>query len=336
MSAMHPTRKIGNDNVAEMGLGLMGLSAFYGQVDGDEERFKFLDTALEDGWTFWDSADIYGDSEDLIGKWFKRTGNRKKIFLATKFGNVITETSRSVNGTPEYVKSACERSLKRLGVEQIDLYYVHRVDQTVPIEKTVGAMAELVKEGKVRYLGLSEASSSTLRRAHAVHPIAAVQIEYSPSTLDIEDEKIGLLKTCRELGVAVVAYSPLGRGLLTGQYKSPDDFEDGDFRKMVPRFSKENFPKVLQVTDALAEIGKKHNATPGQVTLAWLLAQGKDIIPIPGTRKVKYLKENLAAINIKLSDEEIAQVRKLAEDSDVGDRYPAEMMANLFADTPEL
>jgi len=337
MSAV-PTRRIGNDDVTEMGLGLMGLSAFYGQVESDEERFKFLDTALEDGWTFWDSADIYGDSEDLVGKWFKKTGNRKKIFLATKFGIVRTETSRSVNGTPEYVKSACEKSLKRLGIDQIDLYYMHRADPKVPIEKTVGAMAELVKEGKVRYLGLSEISSSTLRRAHAVHPIAAVQIEYSPFTLDIEDEKIGLLKTCRELGVAVVAYSPLGRGLLTGQYKSPDDFEDGDFRKFVPRFSKENFPKILQITDGLAEIGKKHNATAGQVTLAWLLAQGKDIIPIPGTKKIKYLKENLAAINVKLSNEEIAQVRKLAEDSDVGglDRYPTAMMGTLFADTPKL
>jgi len=335
MSAM-PTRKIGADDVAEMGLGLMGLSAFYGQVDSDEERFKFLDAALEDGWTFWDSADLYGDSEDLIGKWFKRTGNRNKIFLATKFACIQTETGITLNGTPEYVKTACEKSLKRLGIDQIDLYYMHRADPKVPIEKSVGAMAELVKEGKVRYLGLSEVSSSTLRRAHAVHPIAAVQVEYSPFTLDIEDEKIGLLRTCRELGVAIIPYSPLGRGLLTGQYKSPDDFEADDFRRFTPRFSKENFPKILDVVDALAEIGKKHNATAGQVTLAWVLAQGKDFIPIPGTRRIKYLKENRGALNIKLSDEEIAQVRKLAEDSDLGDRYNAEMMATLFTDTPPL
>jgi len=331
-----PTRKIGDDDVAAMGLGLMGLSAFYGQVESDEERFKFLDTALEDGWTFWDSADIYGDSEDLIGKWFKRTGNRKKIFLATKFAFVQTEAGPGLNGTPEYTKAACESSLKRLGIDQIDLFYMHRADPKVPIEKTVGAMAELVKEGKVRYLGLSEVSSGTLRRAHAVHPIAAVQVEYSPFTLDIEDEKIALLKTCRELGVTVIPYSPLGRGLLTGQYKSPDDFEADDFRRSTPRFSKENFPKILEVVDALTEIGKKHDATPGQVTLAWILAQGKDFIPIPGTKKVKYLKENLGAVHIKLSDEEVAQVRKLAEDSDVGDRYSAEVMVTLFSDTPPL
>jgi len=337
MPAM-PTRKIGDDDVAEMGLGLMGLSAFYGQIDSDAERFKFLDTALEDGWTFWDTADIYGDSEDLVGKWFKRTGNRKKIFLATKFACVLTEAGLSVNATPEYVKAACEKSMKRLGIDQIDLYYMHRADPKVPIEKTVGAMAELVKEGKVRYLGLSEISSSTLRRAHAVHPIAAVQVEYSPFALDIEDEKIGLLKTCRELGVAVIPYSPLGRGLLTGQYKSPDDFEDDDGRKNFPRFSKENFPKLLKIVDGVAEIGKKHNATAGQVTLAWILAQGKDFLPIPGTKKIKYLRENLGATNIKLSDAEVAQVRKLAEDSDVVgvDRYPAQMMGTLFGDTPPL
>jgi len=331
------TRKIGNDDVAEMGLGLMGLSAFYGQVESDEERFKFLDQAFEDGWNNWDSADIYGDNEDLIGKWFKRTGKRDKIFLATKFG-IVRGEKRGTNGTPEYVKSACEKSLRRLGIDTIDLYYLHRVDKTVPIEKTVGAMAELVKEGKVRYLGLSEVSAETLRRAHAVHPIAAVQLEYAPFTLDIEDPKVGLLKTCRELGVAVIAYSPLGRGLLTGRYKSPDDFEEDDFRRTVPRFSKENFPKILEVVDGLTEIGKKHNATPSQVTLAWVLAQGKDIIPIPGTKNIKYLKENQGAVNIKLSEEELARVRKLAEDSNIGqkDRYGPTGMAITLADTPPL
>ncbi|KAJ3573406.1 hypothetical protein NP233_g2448 [Leucocoprinus birnbaumii] len=318
--ASMPTRKIGSDDVAEMGLGLMGLSTWYGKVESDEERLKFLDTAFEDGWTNWDSADIYGDSEDLVGKWFKRTGNRHRIFLASKCGFFNTANGLGINGSPEYIKSACTKSLSRLGVDQIDLYYLHRADTTVPIEKSIGAMAELVKEGKIRYIGLSEASAATLRRAHAVHPITAYQVEYSPFSLDIEDEKIALLKICRELGIAVVAYSPLGRGLLTGQYRSPDDFEDGDFRKFLPRFNKDNFPNVLKIADGIAEIGKAHNATAGPVTLAWVLAQGKDVIPIPGTNKVKYLKENLAAIHIKLSNEEQEKIRKLAEGADIGDR----------------
>ncbi|KAJ3557559.1 hypothetical protein NP233_g11708 [Leucocoprinus birnbaumii] len=314
------TRKIGNDNVAEMGLGLMGLS--------------FLDTAFEDGWTNWDSADCYGDSEDLVGKWFKRTGNRDRIFLATKCGIVLTETGMGVNGSPEYIKSACAKSLNRLGIDQIDLFYLHRPDPTIPIEKSMSAMAELVKEGKIRYVGLSESSADTLRRAHAVHPITAFQVEYSPFTLDIEDEKTALLKTCRELGVAVIAYSPLGRGLLTGRYRSRDDFEDGDFRRTVPRFNNENFPKVLDIADSIAEVGKKHNATAGQVALAWVLAQGKDIIPIPGTRKVKYLKENYNAIHVKLSNDEQERIRKFAEGADIGDRYT--WMQTVVVDTPPL
>ncbi|KAF9001661.1 NADP-dependent oxidoreductase domain-containing protein [Cyathus striatus] len=331
-----PTRKIGNDQVNEIGFGAMGISSYYGSVDPDEERFKVLDAALETGCTFWDTADIYGDSEELLGKWFKKTGNRSKIFLATKFG--VVAPPRTINGDPEYVKQAAESSLKKLGVDQIDLYYLHRADKTVPIEKTVGAMAELVKEGKVKYLGLSEISSSTLRRAHAIHPISAVQVEYSPFTLDIEDEKIGLLKTCRELGIAVIAYSPLGRGLLTGQYKSPDDFEEGDFRTMIPRYSKENFPNILKLADGLAKIGKKHNATAGQVALAWLLSQGQDIIPIPGTKKVKYLLENASASKLKLSAEELQEVREVANKADAaqGDRYPAFMQEAMFVETPAL
>ncbi|KAF9446995.1 Aldo/keto reductase [Macrolepiota fuliginosa MF-IS2] len=329
-----PTRKIRADNVPGLGLGLMGLSIGYGQVESDEERLKFLDTALEEGWTFWDSADVYGDSEDLVGKWytFKRTGNRDKIFLATKFGFVRTNP-RGVDGSPEYVKSACKKSLERLGINQIDLYYLHRPDSTVPIE-----VCHSIQLQSVRYLGLSEVSSATLRRAHAVHPISAVQVEYSPFTLFIEDEKVGLLKTCRELGVPVIAYSPLGRGLLTGQFKSPDDFEEGDWRRTLPRFSKENYPKVLQIVDGLTEIGKKHDATAGQVALAWILAQGTDVIPIPGMKKTKYLKENLGAINITLTEDEKAKVRKLAEDSEIMsvDRYPASMMEALLADTPPL
>jgi len=333
-----PTRKISKDNVTAIGFGLSGLSAFYGPIENDEERFKVLDAAIEEGCTFWDTADIYGDSEDLVGKWFKRTGKRNQIFLATKFG--FTQPELLINGTPEYVKSAAEKSLKRLGVETIDLYYLHRADKNTPIEKTVGAMAELVKEGKVRYLGLSEISSATLRRAHAVHPIAAVQVEYSPFSLDIEDEKIALLKTCRELGIAVVAYSPLGRGMLTGTYKSHDDLSDADddWRKNIPRLSAQNFPNIMKLVEGLKGLGEKHHATAAQVTLAWLLAQGDDIIPIPGTKKIKYLKENLGALNVKLTPAEVAEVREIANRADAtqGDRYPPGIQELAFADTPPL
>ncbi|KZV67259.1 Aldo/keto reductase [Peniophora sp. CONT] len=334
-----PTRKIGNTDVTAIGYGAMGIAAFYGQVQSDEERFKFLDALYESGCTNWDTADIYGDSEDLIGKWFKRTGKRSEIFLATKFG-VTIGTGKPITGDPEYVKAACEKSLKRLGVDQIDLYYLHRADQTVPIEKTVGAMAELVKEGKVKYIGLSEVSEKTLRRAHAVHPISALQVEYSPFFLDIERPNVGLLSACRELGIAVVAYSPLGRGLLTGRYKSPEDFEEGDFRRSVPKFSKENFPNILKVVDEIKAAGEAHGAPPSTTALAWLLAQGNDIIPIPGTRSVKYLHENVAACKLELSSEEVKTLRDIAERAEKtvgGDRYPGgAMMEILFADTPEL
>ncbi|KDR76503.1 hypothetical protein GALMADRAFT_139432 [Galerina marginata CBS 339.88] len=329
-----PTRKIGEDDVAAIGLGMASLSGLYGPADSDEERFGLLDAALEAGETNWDSADVYGDSEDLIGKWFKQTGRRGEIFLATKFGF----SSTGVNGKPEYVRSAVEKSLQRLGIDTIDLYYLHRADLTTPIEITVGAMAELVRERKVRYLGLSEISAETLRRAHAVHPIAAVQVEYSPFCLDIEDPKIALLKTCRELGITVVAYSPIGRGMLTGTFTSSEDIPDDDRRKAIPRFSKENFPNILKLVHGLQGLGEKHNATASQITLAWLLAQGNDIIPIPGTRKIKNLKENLDALKIDLSPEEVVQVREIADKADAthGDRHSAANMAYLFADTPKL
>ncbi|KZT20178.1 Aldo/keto reductase [Neolentinus lepideus HHB14362 ss-1] len=318
-----PTRKIGSDSVTAIGYGAMGISAFYGKAASDEERLKFLDELYGTGCTNWDTANAYLDSEELIGKWFKRSGKRKDIFLATKFG-FTNQADRMVNGEPEYAKQCLETSLKRLGTDYVNLYYLHRADPKVPIELTVGAMADMVKQGKVKYLGLSEISADTLRRAHAVHPIAAIQVEYSPFTLDIEDEKVGLLKTARELGVKIVAYSPLGRGLLTGRYKSPDDFEDGDFRKIVPRYSKENFPNILKLADGLKVIGERRGATAGQVALAWLLAQGDDIIPIPGTTKAKYLRENLDASKLKLTQEDIAEVRSLAENSDAvrGLRYP--------------
>jgi len=291
----------------------MGLSAFYGKPLPDEERFKVLDALYEQGCTNWDSANIYGDNEDLIGKWFKRTGKRSEIFLATKFG-LTFKPERFVNGSPEYVRESVEKSLKRLGIDQIDLYYFHRPDVTVPIEVTIRAMAELVKEGKVKYLGLSECSAQTLRRAHAIHPIAALQVEYSPFTLDIEDdENLKILSTAKELGVAIIAYGPLGRGLLTGRYTGPEDFEAGDVRKTLPRFSKENFPNILALAQRFKEIGEAHNATSGQIALAWLLAQDESIIPIPGTTRISALTENLGALNIKLSSDELRSLREAAE-----------------------
>jgi len=315
----------------------MGLSAFYGKPASDEERFKVLDRALELGQTNWDSADMYLDSEDLLGKWFKRTGKRDQIFLATKFGNKMVDGVRSVDSSPEYTKEACATSLKRLGVKQIDLYYCHRVNKETPIEKTVQAMVELKNEGKIKYLGLSEVSADTLRRACKVHHIDAVQIEYSPFAIDIENPSVNLLKTCRELGVATVAYSPLGRGFLTGAYRSPTDFEEGDFRTFAPRFSAENFPKNLKLVDSISALAKKKNCTPGQLTLAWLLAQGDDIIPIPGTKKIKYLEENLGALDVKLSASEEKEIRAEVEKTEVhGSRYPEAFMASLFADTVPL
>ncbi|KAL8773818.1 MAG: hypothetical protein Q9194_004205 [Teloschistes cf. exilis] len=319
-----------------LGFGLMGLSSAYGAVESTEERLKVLDRAYELGETFWDSADVYADSEDLVGEWFKRSGKRNDIFLATKFALSMTNSGMKTRSDPEYVKESCDKSLKRLGVDCIDLYYCHRVDGKTPIEKTVEAMAELKKEGKVKYIGLSEVSSATLRRAHAVHPITAVQIEYSPFAMDIEDPQIALLKTCRELGVATIAYSPLGRGFLTGAIKSPADFEEGDFRTYSPRFSEQNFPKNLELVTHFQEIAKKKGCTAGQLSLAWLLAQGKDIFPIPGTKKIKYLEENLGALDVKLSNAEIKEIREAIEKVEVhGERYPPGLISWLAShETP--
>ncbi|KAI0634754.1 Aldo/keto reductase [Trametes polyzona] len=316
----------------------MGIAAFYGKLLPDEERLKILDAGYENGCTNWDTADMYGDSELLIGKWLKKTGKRNEIFLATKFGFAHGIPDRMVCGEPDYVPKAIDKSLERLGVDSVDLWYLHRADPAVPIELTVRAMAEQVKAGKVKYLGLSEISSSTLRRAHAVHPITAIQVEYSPFALDIEDEKIELLKTARELGVAVIAYSPVGRGLLTGKIQSPDDLEEDDRRRLMPRFSKESFPNILRLVDGVKAVAAKYNATPAQVCLAWLLAQGDDTIPIPGTTKVSNLKENLAAVNLKLDAEDIAGIRKIAEEADktLGDRYYKLGMQLLFCETPPL
>ncbi|KAI0314355.1 NADP-dependent oxidoreductase domain-containing protein [Amylostereum chailletii] len=323
MSPTLATRKIGNVDVTALGFGTMGMSVNYGAVGTDEERLQFLDAVYASGETFWDTADVYGDSEKLLGKWFQRSGKRDDIFLATKVGFIFVDGVVSVNGKPEYIKAACEQSLKNLGVDSIDLYYLHRADPKTPIELTIGAMAELVKEGKVKQIGISEVSEATLRRAHAVHPIAALQVEYSPFCLDIEKGSVGLFKACRELGIKIVAYSPLGRGLLTGRY--------------ISRFCKENFPKIFSLVDNIKQIGDKHGATSGQVALAWLLAQGVDVIPIPGTRSTKYLKENLGALNVKLTTEELKRVRELAEGLEVvGDRYPPGWADFLLSDTPPL
>lgn len=281
---------------------------------------------------------MYADNEDLLGKWFAANpGKREKIFLATKFAFKSTpEGQLAIDSSPEHAMQAIDKSLERLGLPYVDLYYCHRLNESTPIEQTVRAMAEIKKQGKVKYLGLSECSAESLRRAHKVHPIAAVQVEYSPFALDIENEQIGLLKACRELGVAVVAYSPIGRGMLSGEIRSPDDFEEGDFRRMAPRFSEENFSKNLKLVDELKAIADKKGCTATQLTLAWLLAQGDDIFPIPGTTKISRLEENVGALKITLSKEEEQRIRKVCEEAEVhGGRYPEGFAAHLFADTAE-
>ncbi|KAK0234639.1 NADP-dependent oxidoreductase domain-containing protein [Armillaria nabsnona] len=334
MSTTVLQRKIGNTSVPVIGFGAMGISAGYGSIEPDEERFRVLDAAFEAGCTFWDTADVYLDSEDLIGKWFKRNPRkRESIFLATKFGI----TMQGTRGDPEYVKEQCYTSLKRLGVDYIDLYYQHRVDPNTPIETTVKAMAELVKEGKVKYLGLSDCTASGLRRAHAIHPISALQIEYSPFILDVENPPLELIQTARELGVKIVAYSPLGRGLLTGQIRSRDDLEPTDFRLTVPKFNAENFPKILSLVDRIGDVAKRHDGTSGQAALAWILAQGEDIFVIPGTKKIKYLRENLGAGSLKLTPEEIAEIRQIAEETEIpGERYGPGFFELTYVESPAL
>ncbi len=312
-------RKLGNMEVSAIGLGCMGMSEFYGVTD-DEESIKTIRTALDLGCNFLDTADMYGPfkNELLINKAI--AGRRDEVVLATKFGNQRDENGNflGVNGKPEYVKASCENSLKRLGVDYIDLYYQHRVDTTVPIEETVGAMAELIKEGKVKYLGLSEASAATIVRANKVHQITALQSEYSLFTRDLEAEIIPIIK---ELNIGLVPYSPLGRGMLTGAYKNISDFGPNDTRSTrFPRFAQENFETNVQLASNVAQIAAKYNASPGQVALAWVLAQGDNFVPIPGTKRVKYLQENLGAAEIELTQSDIDWLSDNIE-KPVGDRY---------------
>ncbi|RIA80407.1 Aldo/keto reductase [Glomus cerebriforme] len=313
-----------------IGLGCMGMSFGYGSAD-EQENIDVLNRSIDLGCNFWDTADVYGvgTNEILLSKVLKE--RRNEVFLCTKFG-LVKESSGDykfvAKGTPEYVRQACENSLKRLGVDCIDLYYQHRVDSNTPIEVTVGALAELVKEGKIKYIGLSECSAGTLRRAHKVHPIAAVQIEYSPWTLDIETN--GIMETCRELGVTIVAYGPLGRGFLTGRYKSLDDFESNDYRRTHQRFQGENFTKNMELVYKINEFANKKGVTPAQLCLAWVLAQGDNIVAIPGTKKVKYLEENFEASKIQLSSEELSELRQIVNSIEiVGDRNANMKLLNL-------
>jgi aryl-alcohol dehydrogenase-like predicted oxidoreductase len=296
--------------VSEQGLGCMGMSEFYGRAD-EGEAIATIQRALDLGVTLLDTADMYGPftNEKLVGRAI--AGRREQVVLATKFGNERREDGSwvGINGTPEYVHRACEASLQRLGVDHIDLYYQHRVDKNVPIEDTVGAMAELVAQGKVRHLGLSEASPQTIRRAHAVHPIAALQTEYSLWTRDPEE---AILETVRELGIGFVAYSPLGRGFLSGKYRTPEDLPEDDFRRHHPRFQGENFEQNLKLVERIEEIAREKEVTAGQLALAWVLAQGEDIVPIPGTKHRSYLQENVAAGEIRLSAEDLARIDEAA------------------------
>ena len=307
--------------VSALGLGAMGMSEFYGAPD-EPESLATLGRALDLGVTFIDTADMYGrgHNEELVGRAI--AARRGEVQLATKFGILRTDDprARGISGKPDYVRQACEASLKRLGTDYIDLYYQHRVDPTVPIEETIGAMATLVREGKVRYIGLSEAAPATIRRAHAVHPLSALQTEYSLWSRDPEDE---ILPTLRELGVGLVPYSPLGRGFLSGQVRSVDDLADDDFRRHSPRFQGENFARNLTLVERVKELAAGKGITPSQLALAWLLAQGADIVPIPGTKRRTYLEENVGALSVRLSEKDLARIEEVAPKGvAAGERYP--------------
>lgn len=328
------TRKLGahGPHVSAQGLGCMGMSEFYGQGD-EAQNIATLERALELGITFWDTSDAYGPhtNEELLGRVLQ--GRRDKVFLATKFGIVRDPNNpmaRGISGRPEYVRQSVEGSLRRLKTDYIDLYYQHRVDREVPIEETVGAMAELVNEGKVRHLGLSEASAESISRAAKVHPITALQSEYSLWTRD--PETTGTLAACREHGIAFVAYSPLGRGFLTGAISTPDDFAADDYRRNNPRFTGENFAKNMALVEKVKKFAADKGCTPGQLALAWVLARGDDVVPIPGTKRVKYLEENAGAMEVKLSASELAEIDAVfPPDAAAGDRYQTNMMGTINA-----
>ena len=317
------TRTLGQGlEVSEIGLGCMGMSAWYGPTD-DDESMATIHRALELGITLLDTADMYGarfgENEELVGRAI--AGRRDEVVLATKFGNIVRgDGSRGIDGRPEYVRQAIDRSLARLNVEYVDLYYQHRVDKTVPIEETVGAMKELVEAGKTRHIGLSEASPQTIRRAHAVHPVTALQTEYSLWTRDPEEN--GVLDTTRDLGIGFVAYSPLGRGFLTGRFRSPDDFDENDFRKHHPRFQGENFQRNLDLVERVREIAGEKGVRPAQLALAWVLSRGDDVVPIPGTKRRTYLEENAGAVGVELTDDDLARIDEaFPTGTTAGERY---------------